>query len=58
MHYHLNCEFLRGGNFVNKNIEVLRNDLEMLIMESCNLTDSKVVMLSQELDKLIVKLSC
>jgi len=39
---------------VNKNIEVLRNDLEMLIMESCNLTDRKVVMLSQELDKLIV----
>ena len=39
---------------MNKNIEVLRNDLEMLIMESCNLTDRKVVMLSQELDKLIV----
>ena len=40
---------------MNENIEVLRNNLEMLVMESNNLTDSKVVMLSQQLDKLIVK---
>ncbi|MBU3182521.1 aspartyl-phosphate phosphatase Spo0E family protein [Clostridium psychrophilum] len=40
---------------MNKNIEVLRSNLEMLIMESHSLTDSKVIVVSQQLDKLIVK---
>ena len=40
---------------MNENIELLRNNLEMLIMKSSNLTDSNVVMLSQQLDKLIVE---
>lgn len=39
---------------MNENIELLRNNLENLILKSSNLTDRKVVMLSQELDKLIV----
>jgi hypothetical protein len=43
-----------GGRFVNEDIELLRNNLERLILKSCNLTDKKVIMLSQELDKLIV----
>jgi len=39
---------------VNENIELLKNNLESLILENFNLTDKKVIMLSQELDKLIV----
>jgi hypothetical protein len=40
---------------MNENIELLRNNLENVILESNNLTDSKVIMLSQKLNKLIVK---
>lgn len=39
---------------MNENIELLKNNLESLILENFNLTDKKVIMLSQELDKLIV----
>lgn len=40
---------------MNENIEFLRDKLEKLILGSNNLTDSKVIMLSQQLNKLIVK---
>jgi hypothetical protein len=36
-------------------IELLRNNLEKLIIESESLVDSEVIFSSQKLDKLIVK---
>ena len=45
---------LQGVELVYENIELLRNNLVSLILKSNNLTDNKVIMLSQELDKLIV----
>lgn len=40
---------------MNKQIELLRNKLEMLIAEKNSLVDNEVVSVSQELDKLIIK---
>ena len=54
MYYYWNCEYIVEVKIMNEKIEFLRNNLEKSITECCNLTDSKVVMLSQELDKLIV----
>ena len=39
---------------MNENIEVLRDNLEKLIIERKSLVDCEVVSLSQDLDKLIV----
>ena len=40
---------------MNENIEVLRDNLEKLIIERKSLVDCEVVSLSQELDRLIVE---
>lgn len=40
---------------MNKEIELLRIKLEMLIAEKENLIDNEIISVSQELDKFIVK---